>query len=728
MANVQGQSGRVQFLGKAVLVLMLLLAVWYGVRKGLRPDIPEASQAQKDRAARVTILRDEWGIAHVSAKTDADAAFGLAYAHAEDDWETLQLVMAATRGRLSLLKLDEQALANDYYTSLFRVQAQCEEQYQSQLSQETRALLEAYADGMNYYASLHPKEVDSRLYPFRGQDIAAGFIHKIPFMMGATKALQRLKKAEKGHEVGDTIQWPRVNPEEMVGSNAHAISREKSSDGVVRINCNSHQPWDGPVAWHEVHVRSEEGWNASGGLFPGAPVVLIGHNDHLAWTHTVNHADTVDVYKLELNPGNPKQYKFDGGWKDFTEFAGNMVIDTGLFDLNYNPTMKWSVHGPVVETDHGHYAIRYAGIGQIIKASEQWYRMNKAKTFEQWKQAMRIQGIPMFNTIYADPNNIYYVYNSLLPKRKEGVDWHTVLPGDQAELLWTEYLSFDELPQVTNPKAGYVQNCNSSPWLTTSGDDNPDREKFSKTTGIETLMTNRALRSHELFGKDPKISHEEFLRYKWDRQYTKSAPIYKQLVNPVLKGFKAKSEAEKKALELLKNWDGRADEHSKGATLAILGYRPIWFQVTVENEFNTQDPMKCFRNAVQLLLQNYGRVDVPLGRVQRLRRGSVDMAMGGGPDILNAFHGLEERGKIVGVAGDCYVLVVAFHKDGPRSWAIHQYGNVNRKGSQHYNDQAPLFVKRLLRPVLRTEAEIRERLESEYHPGGELKSPRDQKH
>jgi len=269
---------------------LILLVAWRIVRPLLRPAPPPPDGATLAHVANVRILRDVGGVAHVFGKSDADAAFGLAYAHAEDDWPTIQAVLAAARGRLSLLSFSKQARANDYLVALVHIAEQVDAQYPA-LSPELRAVLDAYARGLNYYAFRHAGEPDGRLLPFTGRDIAAGFAHKLPILVGFTDVVSAVLRDPPAN-VGDEVRLSSAAGEPgATGSNAHAVHRSRSADDVTRLNVNSHQPWEGPVAWYEVHVHSQEGWNMTGGTFPGAPFVLHGHNDHLGWAHTVNSPD-----------------------------------------------------------------------------------------------------------------------------------------------------------------------------------------------------------------------------------------------------------------------------------------------------------------------------------------------------------------------------------------------------------------------------------------------------
>jgi acyl-homoserine-lactone acylase len=365
--------------------------------------------------------------------------------------------------------------------------------------------------------------------------------------------------------------------------------------------------------------------------------------------------------------------------------------------------------------------VRYAGNGgQVVLAVEQWYKMGKARNFAEWKKAMRIQGIPMFNTVYADHRNIFYVFNALIPRRKPGFEYSQYLPGDRSDLIWHRYLPFDALPSVTNPPSGFVQNCNSSPFRTTTGAGNPEREGFAADAGIHTRMTNRSLRSLELLSKPGKISRSQFLEMKWDRAYTRQSPIYTEAIDPVLL-MTPKDEEERQAIDLLRKWDGRTDETSRAAMLAILTWLPVWFDKEVGTGRDTPRVQDTFRDAIRELKSAHGRIDPELGEAQKLVRGDLRLPIGGGPDIMNAVYTVKDGKLRRGWAGDSYVLVVEFSKTATVSSSIHQFGNSSRPQSPHYADQAPLFVKRMLRPSLRTKSAIEERLESRYRPGEEEK-------
>ena len=695
------KAARASLLLAAVLaVAALVLAVWP------RPRVDAAALLPK-RPYDVRILRDTWGTPHVFGRTDPDVAYGLAWAHAEDDFQTIQGALLAARGRLATA-LGRAGAPNDYMVQLLRIPDVVEAGYERDLAPETRALCEAYADGINHYAALHPDQAMASLYPARGRDLVAGFVHKTPLFFGLDRVLRGLL---------DPASSP-VAPATPTGSNTFAVAPSRSADGFTRLAINSHQPWSGPVAWYEAHLHSETGWDAVGGVFPGAPVILHGHNRNLGWAHTVNQPDLIDVYALEMNPADANQYKFDGAWRALeVRTAAIPVKILGPLSWTAHREVLWSVHGPVVRGPGGVFAIRIAGYGDV-RHIEQWYRMNKASRFDEWIDAMRMNALPMFNVGYADrEGHVYYVYNARLPRRAEGYDWGGVVPGNTSRTLWTESLPFDRLPQVKDPPSGFVQNCNSSPFQTTVGPGNPDPASFAPSLGIETRMTNRALRALELLGGDDQITRDEFDRYKFDVTYSASSIVAAGLRR--LLAAPAPADAlTRQALDLLRGWDRRATGDSRAMALALLALLPA--DEPEATEAPTPVLVQRLSAAARLLQDRFGRIDVPWQDVLRLRHGTVDLGLSGGPDLLHAVYGRPgQDGRIAGVAGDSYILLVEWDAQGRvSSRSIQPYGSATLDArSAHYADQAPLFAAGRLKPVWMDEAEIRAHLEREYRPG-----------
>lgn len=707
-----------------LLFATLLLAAAPGIARA-----ESAAPAPRD----VTILRDTWGVPHIFGKTDADAAYGLAYAHAEDDFLTMQQSLIAARGRLASL-YGAKAAPNDYMVQLLRIWDFVDAKYETDLSPETRALVEAYAAGATEYGRLHPDEVlADDLLPMTGKDVIAGFVHKLPLFFGLDKTLKEITGPERAREISapaeaaPAVSFLAPEPDGAPrGSNCFAVAPSRSADGWTRLNINSHQPWEGPVAWYEAHVHSEEGWDMVGGVFPGAPFILHGHNRNLGWAHTVNNPDLVDVYVLRVDPANPDRYQVDGEWKTLeTRKARIKVKLLGPLSWTVKRDVLWSIYGPVMRTDHGVYAIRFSNLGDI-RYVEQGYRMNKARNFQEWSDAMSLLAMPMFNTAYADrEGNIHYVYNGALPVRDEAYDWTKYLPGDTTRTLWTEYLPYSRLPQVHNPASGFVINANGSPFFATAEGENPRPEDFSPTLSIDTFRTNRELRAMKLFGGDTSITHDEFYAYKFDTSYDPGSPVAK-LVRRLIEAPAPEDELLRQAVEVLRNWDLNTNLDNTSAALAVLTTFPIARVWEMHEDLSDSVPMdklwESLRAAANELQRYHGRLDPVWGDVNRLRRGDVDLAIGGAPDVLHAVYGSgPDKGRLTGRAGDSYVLIAEWDKEGRvHSASIHQYGSATLDASSpHYADQAPLLIRHELKQVWMDEADIRKNLEAEYRPGEE---------
>jgi len=692
----------------------------------------------EDPARDVKILRDTWGVPHIFGKTDADVAYGLAYAHCEDDFTTIQSAFIAGRS-LGGVKGGPDAAAIDYLVHLLGVWDTVNAKYDSDLAPETRAICEAYAEGVNLYAKKHAAQVVMpEIFPVTGKDVVAGFVFKAPFFFGLDNAVRELFGEERKRELSEkraaldfsdgeafAMAGDYLRKQMELGSNTMGVSNKRSADGGTYLAINSHQPYTGPVAWYEAQLHSEQGWDIYGGLFPGMPVIGHGYNRHLGWAHTVNSPDLVDIYVLKMNPDNPNQYWFDGKWLDLetkTVTLKAKVSDKSAMTMNVRREVLRSVHGPVVRAKHGVYAIRYAGMGDVRQV-EQWFRMNKANNLAEWTDAVSMQAIASLNIGYADEKgNILYFYNAKLPLRTPGYDYEKYLPGDTSETLWEKYLPFEDLPMVKNPASGFFQNCNSSPFQTTVGPGNPDPEKYPVTMGIETHMTNRSMRAMELFAADEKISWDEFLQYKFDTKYSADSAMAHSLKALFDYADGHPDQVNPEAISLLRGWDLGTLPDSRAAALAVITVNGLVTTLTSAVP-SGEDLAKGLARTEEKLKKHFGKIDVPWGEVNRLVRGSADLGIGGGPDTLRAVYGKpdEATGRLIGQAGDTLIIMVNWDKAGKvHSQVGNQFGAATSiESSPHYNDQSPLFVAGKLRTAWYDESAIRANLEREYRPGEE---------
>jgi len=650
-----------------------------------------APAADPRRHYEVRIVRDTFGVPHIFGRRDADVGYGLAFAHAEDDFRNIEEIVAAVRGRAGAL-LGKEGAGFDYAGALLDANHVAALGY-GELSPDTRALVEAYAQGLNDYAAKHPGEVRLRgLFPVTGHDIVAGFMLRSPFFFGFEKPLTAL--------IEDRPVPRDAGPADERGSNGFAVAGRRSADGATRLIVNSHQPWEGGVSWWEVVVHSGQGWDFAGALFPGAPYPLLGHNRTLGWTNTVNRPDLIDVYKLVLNEKGDA-YRFDNRWLPLVSQRVWLRVKVGPLVLPVPRTVWRSVHGPVIVNKSGAYAIRYAGIGDVRQV-EQYYRLNKARDFDEWRRVMAMQSISGTNFIYADAaGHIGMFYNARFPARSPGPDWQGVLPGDRSALLWKAYLPWVADPMVVDPPSGWVANSNNNPFLSTAPADEPDPRAFPAEMGVERFVTNRALRYQALFAAlgDRPISREDLLRIKFDKGYEKSGWAGRWLAR-IAAVDTGKAPDLAAAQKLLAGWDWTLDGKGAADTLVTVVLAPA--ARTAYLGVPLADPALSLREAVDSVQNSFGRLDVPLGDFQRLRRGKVDLPLYGGPEALRAVIGKTGAdGRRVANNGDGFIMLIEWDRQGRvSSRSVHQFGAATiRTDSPHYADQSPLFAREQWKPV-----------------------------
>jgi acyl-homoserine-lactone acylase len=685
-----------------IIGIALGLMIWEPITAST--PTPDAKVAHDAR-----IRRDSFGVPHIDGKTDADVAYGLAYAEAEDDFHTMEELLAAIRGRSAAISGAEGA-KTDYVGALIDARGTAAAKYTT-LSPATRALVEAYAAGLNRYVETHSSEVRLwNLFPVNGHDIVAGFALRSPFFFGLDRTLAALS--------ADKLPPRDASPASERGSNAFAVTAARSTDNVTRLISNSHQPWTGGVSWYEAVVHSGEGWDFAGALFPGAPFVLLGHNKTLGWTNTVNRADLIDTYRLVLD-ADGTHYRYDGQWLPLETHRVWLRVRFGPFVLPIAKMIARSRQGPVITNKLGSFAVRYTGFGDIRQV-EQYYRLNKAHDFTEWRAAMAMQAVPATNFVYADASgHVAMIYNALFPHRAPGFDWLGVLPGDTSRDVWTSYEPVAADPAVVDPKSGWVANSNNTPFVATGAGDNLDPSSFKPEQGIETYMTNRAYRFRDRFAAlgTAKISRADLLAIKFDTGYSRQSWAGTWLARVLAVDAKGNKDAAA-AQALLRTWGWTLDGTNRADALAVSvlmagagqGYRgdPL------------PDAAAKLTEVVAFMLAHYHRLDPPLTDIQRIVRGTTDVGVTGGPDALRALysHTDDKTGKRVGYNGDSFIMLVEWDKAGAvHSESIQPFGSaIERPGSRHYSDQSALFAAGTFKPVWFDDASLAGHVERDYHP------------
>ena len=284
----------------------------------------------------IQIVRDKWGVPHIFAKTDAEAAYGLAWAHAEDNFEDIQTPLLAVRHLLAEVAGKEGALL-DVLSFLIKTDEIVQEQYESTFSPKFKKILRAYVQGINQYAAKHPKEIrHKRLFPVNEQDVIKGYVLMMTLISNVHFDLARIFEDKLA-----TVDEQQV----YAGSNGFAYAPSKTTTGKSYLICNSHQPLTGHAAWYEVSIHSEEGWEFVGATFAGGITPFIGTNPNLGWTHCVNYNDYSDVFRLKMHPENKNQYEVDGEWLALEERILKLKVKLGFLKIPIKRKFYWSIYG-----------------------------------------------------------------------------------------------------------------------------------------------------------------------------------------------------------------------------------------------------------------------------------------------------------------------------------------------------------------------------------------------
>ena len=675
------------------------------------------------------INRDKFGVPHVYGAKDKDAAFAFALAQAEDDLEHVEMMMKMSRGELSNFTINSNSIAAlytlitgkgdilenleaiegvelDFLFKFFNVKETVRQKI-DEIPDETIEYIKGYADGLNFYAAKNPNLVDQSLYPATVRDLVAGMTFRMPLFYGIDHSISELISL-MDDEVKEVVKVKNALSNNHVvasinsyfkpsGSNAFAVAKSRSQDNETLLVINSHQPLTGPVAWYEIHLKSDEGLNIMGGTFPGSPFIHVGFNENLGWGATVNQPDLADIYKLDLNPHDNNQYLLDGKWENFEEINQNFKVKLfGPFSINYPIPMHYSKHGPVLKDNNKAYALRFVGMHDV-NHSTAWLKMNKSKNLSQWLEALKMQEIASLNLVYADKeDNIYFVHNVKSPIRNSNYDWKKVLPGNDSSLIWTEFHPFESIPQILNPSSGYIFSTNQNPFFVTAIEDNLMPENYNPTMGFQTRTTNRAYRAYELLDKDTSISFDEISQYKHDNKFSYNSRQYRfmsEIFNHKFSDTKLIN-----AQEFLTEWDLGTDSNNLHAAFGVCILSPEWLaEITREPQ---PDPILTFTNCVDEFYKNFGTLSIKWSEVNFLERGTKLVHIQGGPDVLRAIYApRSEDGILKAVAGDGLYIHLKWDSNKKQiSKSIHQFGSATMNmNSPHYDDQINLFANEELK-------------------------------
>ena len=635
----------------------------------------------------IEIVRDQFGVPHIYAQTDAEVAYGLAWANAEDDFSTIQEAYLAGNAMLSN-HIGLKGAAADFITQFIGSKSLIEDKI-GDISEEYMAVIEGYSQGLNAYARNNPDKIlYKKLFPIT------------PKKMLMYSQLQLFISNEGAYWAGRILNNDTQDDfldQNLTGSNVIAMNSSKTVSGETFLAINTHQPLEGPTSWYEVHLNSEEGTNIIGTMYPGTPNILIGVNEHLGWSHTVNYPDKTDVFKLKMK--NKKKYIVDDEEYELEKFKAKITVKLLGIPIKINRKYYKSIYGPTLKNKSGYYSIRTPTLFNI-KALEQWWKMGKSKNFSEFYNTLKMKQLPGFNIGYADKyDTIFYMSNGIIPKRAEGYNWKGIVPGDTKKTLWTEYHDIEDLPQVIQPDAGFIYNANHSPFKSTTAEENPKEEDYSQRMGYETYDNNRSTRLIELIESYDQVSYEDFKDIKYDNSFP-SKFNYNFMDISIIETLKLEAESDSfELLDIIQKWDRKTDIDSRGAgVFGILYYQLVWNyrdEILKNNKTVSRETLlSALKDVKGYLIDNFGSINITLGDYQKLVRGDKEIPIWGLPDVITAMSSRPYKdGKHKVTQGESYIGLVRFNENGPILESIISFGNSDNPDSDHYTDQMEKYSK-----------------------------------
>jgi acyl-homoserine-lactone acylase len=656
------------------------------------------------------VLWDTWGVPHVYGRSEQEVHYGLGRAMAHSHSTILLRAYARARGSLAAVDGPE-AIPTDELTHRLSIPSIAE----SWLSLQTprmRAVLSAFARGVN--AALHerldrlPRDL-RQLLPIMPTD---------PLAVAAWDLADFL-----------LVEWARpagAEPSSESGSNAWALARSRTESGHAMLLSNPHLAWEAPFFFFEAHLVTERGW-VYGAVPLGLPVICMGFNDRVAWTHTRNTIDGCDVFAIEPARGG---YLLDGHSSPFDD--RRIEIDVAGSRRRHATLVRSTLHGPVLgeDPDGKPLAVRL-NFRECAGILEQWLDMGAARTVDEIEQVCKRLQFPMFTVIAADSGgDIVHVFNGRVRRRPDldAVEWGSTLPGDRSDVIVDRYLTYDELPRVSNPSSGWLQNANDPPWTTTF----PlaiDHDAFPAWIAPPPHMLPRALASARLMLENERVSLDRLVELK----YSTRSEVAERTTRGLLDAARQSGNAAcVEAADVIAGWDHTTEPDARGAVLfaawweaytAEVGEAGRWatpFDVEggpLSTPYGIADPVAAVRvleTVARDVRERHGALDVAWGSVFRIVRGAQDLPSFGAANDMGTFvlsHPFPARADGTrATEGETWICAVELGMP-VQARVLMTYGNSSEEDSAHLDDQLPLFGARRLREARLHRFEVEQELE-----------------
>jgi acyl-homoserine-lactone acylase len=695
-------------------------------------------------ARDTSIIRDDWGIAHVHGKTDADAVFGMIYAQAEDDFNRVETNYLNAMGRLAEAE-GESAVYQDLRMKLFIDPQDLESRYRSSPPWLKRLMI-AWADGLNFYLRGHPQvkpRVIHRFEPWMALSFSEGSIggdiERVP--LGPLQQFYGAPASEP------PLAWSAPTPleppsSEPGGSNGIAIAPGNTKNHHALLLINPHTSF---FFRSELQGSSDEGLNAYGASTWGQFFIYQGFNEHVGWMHTSSGVDNVDLFRETVVKKHGRlYYRYGRELRPVVTRRIEVPYALGTAMAVKTFTVYRTHHGPVISQKDGHW-ISIALMYRPVEALSQSWLRTKAHDFASFMQVMELRANSSNNTIFADSDgDIAYLHPQFIPRRDDRFDYTHPVDGADPATDWHGLHALSELPQVLNPPAGWIMNTNDWPY-SAAGPDSPKRDRFP--------------RYMDTFGENPRGVHATRL-LTGARDFTAASlnaaaydsylPAFARLIPGLVAGYDALDAADplkaklKDQIQFLRTWDYRWSAHSVATTLAALWGDALWDDVkndpdeeSISNYDRMADHATISRKLTALaavsdrLQHDFGSWRIPWGEINRYQRINGDIVQhfsDSAPSLpvpftsarwgsLASFGARRYQGtdKYYGTSGNSFVAIVEFG-DKVSARAVSTGGESSDSRSRHFADQAARYADGTLRPVYFYPEDLVGHIEREYQP------------
>jgi acyl-homoserine lactone acylase PvdQ len=696
----------------------------------------------RKQANTINIIRDNWGVPHIYGKTDADVVFGMIYTQCEDDFSRVERNYLTATARMAEAE-GEEYVYQDLRQRLFIDTTKAMVIYK-QAPEWLKRLCDAFADGANFYLQTHPNTKPKLLTRFKpwmpflfSEGSIGGDIEKISltdlkeFYNGSSPVLKEKSK-------GDGFDEP-----EPKGSNGIAIAPSISTTGNAMLLINPHTSF---YFRSELQMVSEEGLNAYGAVTWGQFFIYQGFSEHCGWMHTTSQADVIDEYKESIvKKDNSFFYQYGNELKPIQSEKISIAYKNGNTISRKEFTVYRTHHGPVVAQRDGKWISTKMMI-EPLKALTQSFTRTKSKSFDEFKKSMELRANSSNNTVYADAQgNIAYWHGNFMPIRDVKYDWSIPVDGSDPATEWKGLHQFEELLHVYNPKNGWIQNCNSSPFAVT-GESSPQRKDYPvymapDPENARGLHAVRVLQNQNDFTLDKLIatSRDPYL------------PGFEKLISSFSKvdssEFRSRPFEFIEPFRLVTKWDLRWSATSVPTTLAIFWATklsqsvmnripPKSDQLSVINfladQTTDQEKIDAFKETLAELGKDFGTWKVAWGEINRFQRldGKIDSGFDDGKESIavpftSSFWGsLASYGskrypntkKMYGSVGNSFVAVVEFGKK-VTARSVVTGGSFSDPSSPHFNDQSQMYCEGKFKDVLFYKEDVMQHVEKNYKPG-----------